>query len=146
MTHEHSATLGMTDHDNAGHGDDALDSEDLRDGALSAAERAAVEAAVAAVVAHDERLEWMNRDVCPDPYWATRDWGDLSEVHLVMPPGPSTDWEGSVYRTSEEPTWASVSVQMWTAEHGLSDLELTLQLTIDPSGPVRAVAEILNIP
>jgi hypothetical protein len=92
----------------------------------------AVEEAVRAVVHHDDERLAMWAPDADDLYLWTRDYGSYGTVELVMPPGPSQDWD--IEWTDMDDGGKHVAVAMWTRQEGQSDLTLELQLHRDDRG------------
>jgi hypothetical protein len=104
--------------------------------ALTASELEAVAGVVHALVANDVGLlrSVGAYDGGADPYLWTRDYGDWGDVELVVPPGEPRDWSGDVMQWETEPGFSAVTVDMWTAEEGRSDLTVELELTTTVDG------------
>ena len=110
---------------------------------LSAAELAAVERAVRALVDHDRpALEAMGAfDDGADIYLWTRDYGRWGTVDLLMPPGEPATWPIYIYRRNNGS--CAVDVQMCTAQEGWSDL--TLQLLLRAGGDAGVEVEMTGL-
>ena len=105
---------------------------------LSAPEREAVERFVRALVDHEVETLASTGALAggSDPYLWTRNYGQWGDVDLIVPPGPSIRWGGSVIRAEARPGWAGVVVDMWTQQEGRSDLSLELDLATDEDATV----------
>lgn len=59
-----------------------------------------------------------------DPYMWTHDYGQLGQVHFVMPPGEVSDWPVEVLQVDDKPGVSLLVIDMWTREEGRSALSL----------------------
>jgi hypothetical protein len=96
----------------------------------------AIEDAVRAVAAADERrLAAMGADASELYTW-TREYGAYGAVHLVVPPGSPSEWPIDAVDVVDGTK--HVEVGMWTREEGRSDLTLEIELRETGSGAWEA--------
>jgi hypothetical protein len=107
---------------------------------LPSAALVAIEDAVQAVVAADERrLAALGAD--SDLYVWTRDYGAHGDVKLVIPPGAPSEWP--IDAVDVHDGTKNVEIGMWTREEGRSDL--TLEIELRETEPEVWQARILNL-
>jgi hypothetical protein len=79
-----------------------------------------------------------------DPYFWTRDYGRLGDVHLVVPPGEVGDWPIRVMQVDDQLGVSFLIVDLWTREEGASDLSLEINFSLDP-GNSSVRSEFVNL-
>ena len=114
---------------------------------LSDVEITAVVALVTALVERDEQAlaKYGAYAGGGDPYMYVDDYDASGGVDLVLPPGEPATWSAYVLRSSDNPGWAAVEVQMWCRRRGETDLTLQLDVSTEPDGEVKATFHDLHV-